>query len=56
MRSGADTLERLARKQEQIGVERRTAEEELRAQEARQEEAQASIPRIERNSAAPTIG
>ena len=41
------TPERLARKQEQIGIERRTAEEELRAQEARQEEARASIIRIE---------
>ena len=47
VRSGADTLERLARKREQISIERRTAEEELRAQEARQEEARASITRIE---------
>jgi chromosome segregation protein len=39
--------ERIARKQEQIGNERRTAEEELRAQDARYEEAQASIARIE---------
>ena len=31
VRSGADALERIGRKQEQISVERRTAEEELRA-------------------------
>ena len=47
VRSGADALERIGRKQEQISVERRTAEEELRAQEARQDEARASIARIE---------
>jgi chromosome segregation protein len=47
VRNGADTLERIGRKQEQISVERRTAEEELRAQEARQDEARASIARIE---------
>jgi chromosome segregation protein len=40
-------IERIARKQDQIANERRTADEELRAQEARQEEAQASIARIE---------
>jgi chromosome segregation protein len=40
-------IERIARKQDQIANERRTAEEELRAQEARHEEAQASIARIE---------
>ncbi len=39
--------ERIARKQDQIGTERRTSEEELRAQDARYEEAQASIARIE---------
>jgi chromosome segregation protein len=39
--------ERVARKQEQIANERRTAEEELRAQDARHEEAEASIVRIE---------
>jgi chromosome segregation protein len=38
---------RVARKQEQIAVERRTAEEELRAQEQREEEARKSIQRIE---------
>jgi chromosome segregation protein len=37
----------VARKQEQVANERRTAEEELRSQEARYEEAQASIARIE---------
>ena len=42
-----EAVERLNRKQDQIGIERRTAEEELRAQEARQEEARASILRIE---------
>jgi chromosome segregation protein len=39
--------ERVTRKQDQVGNERRTAEEELRAQDARHEEAQASIARIE---------
>ena len=39
--------DRVARKQEQIAVERRTAEEELRTQELRAEEAQQSIQRIE---------
>jgi chromosome segregation protein len=38
---------RIARKQEQIGVERRSGEEELRAQERRETEAQESIRRIE---------
>ena len=47
LRGSGETLDRLTRKQEQIAVERRTAEEELRAQEARQEEARASIARIE---------
>ena len=42
-----DAAERVARKQEQIAVERRSAEEELRVQEARHEEARASIARIE---------
>ena len=46
-RASLETVDRLNRKQEQIAVERRTAEEELRAQQARQEEAQASILRIE---------
>jgi chromosome segregation protein len=39
--------DRVAKKQEQIGNERRTAEEELRTQTARHEEAEASIARIE---------
>jgi chromosome segregation protein len=47
VRSGREALERIGRKQEQISIERRTAEEELRAQEARQDEARASIARIE---------
>ncbi len=46
-RASIDTVERLTRKQDQIGTERRTSEEELRAQEDRQEEARASIIRIE---------
>jgi chromosome segregation protein len=46
-RASLDAAQRLTRKQDQIEVERRTAEEELRAQEARQEEARASIVRIE---------
>jgi chromosome segregation protein len=45
--SAAEATDRLARKRDQIGVERRTAEEELRAQEARQHEARESIVRIE---------
>ena len=39
--------ERIARKREQIAVERRSAEEEQRTQDARQEEARQSISRIE---------
>jgi chromosome segregation protein len=39
--------ERVARKLDQIANERRTSEEELRGQDARHEEAQASIARIE---------
>ena len=46
-RASIDAVERLTRKQDQIGTERRTSEEELRAQEDRQEEARASIIRIE---------
>jgi chromosome segregation protein len=46
-RASIDAAERLTRKQDQIGTERRTSEEELRAQEDRQEEARASIIRIE---------
>jgi chromosome segregation protein len=42
-----DAAERIARKQDQIATERRTAEEEQRAQRARQEEARESIIRIE---------
>ncbi len=42
-----DASDRVARKQEQIGIERRTAEEELRAQERRHEEALESIERIQ---------
>jgi chromosome segregation protein len=46
-RASIEAADRLNRKQEQVSIERRTAEEELRAQQARQEEAQASILRIE---------
>jgi chromosome segregation protein len=46
-RASLEAVDRLTRKQDQVAVERRTAEEELRAQQARQEEAQASILRIE---------
>jgi chromosome segregation protein len=45
--SAVEAAERVARKQDQIAVERRTAEEEQRTQEARQEEARESIHRIE---------
>ncbi|HXW07055.1 MAG TPA: chromosome segregation protein SMC [Vicinamibacterales bacterium] len=45
--AAADAAERVARKQDQIAVERRSADEEQRSQEARQEEALASIRRIE---------
>ncbi len=41
--NACNATERVSRKREQISNERRTAEEELRAQDARQEEAQASI-------------
>ena len=44
--AAGDAADRIARKREQIAVERRTAEEELRGQEARQEEAGVSIARI----------
>ena len=43
----AEAIERVRRKQEQIGIERRTAEEELRSQDARHEEARESIARIQ---------
>ena len=45
--NAASDIERVRRKQEQIANERRSAEEELRAQDARYEEAQASIARIQ---------
>ena len=46
--SGAgEASARVSRKQEQIATERRSAEEERRAQEARQDEARESIARIE---------
>ncbi len=47
LRTAVEAAERIARKQDQIAVERRTADEEMRAQEARQEEARESILRIE---------
>jgi chromosome segregation protein len=45
--NAAEAAERISRKQDQIATERRSAEEELRAQEARQAEARESIRRIE---------
>ena len=42
-----DASDRIARKREQIAVERRSAEQEQRMQDARQEEARQSIARIE---------
>jgi chromosome segregation protein len=45
--TAGDASDRVARKQEQIAVERRTAEEELRSQERRHEEARESIERIQ---------
>jgi chromosome segregation protein len=42
-----DACERIAKKREQISVERRSAEEEQRAQDARQEEARQAIARLE---------
>ena len=45
--TAGDASDRVARKQEQIGIERRTAEEELRSQERRHEEARESIERIQ---------
>jgi chromosome segregation protein len=45
--SARDTVDRITRKQEQIATERRSAEEQLRVQEARQDEARESISRIE---------
>ncbi|MCA1650284.1 MAG: hypothetical protein LC753_08360, partial [Acidobacteria bacterium] len=45
--AAAEAAARVARKQDQVAVERRSAEEELRAQEARHDEAHQSIVRIE---------
>jgi chromosome segregation protein len=45
--NAGETVERIGRKEEQIATERRSAEEELRTQEARQDEARDSIARIE---------
>jgi chromosome segregation protein len=45
--SARDAADRVSRKQEQIATERRSAEEELRSQQARHEEARESIARIE---------
>ena len=50
--AAGDATDRVARKQEQIAIERRTAEEELRAQEQREAEARQSIQRIEREQRA----
>jgi chromosome segregation protein len=47
VRSADDASQRLARKREQIALERRSAEEEQRTQDARQDEARQSIARIE---------
>jgi chromosome segregation protein len=47
MSNTGEALERITRKRDQIATERRSAEEELRTQEARQDEARASIVRIE---------
>jgi chromosome segregation protein len=44
---GVDAIERVRRKQEQIAIERRTADEEMRGQDGRHEEARASIERIQ---------
>jgi chromosome segregation protein len=45
--SARETADRITRKQDQIANERRSAEEQLRVQEARQDEARESIARIE---------
>ena len=45
--TAGEAAERVRRKQEQIAVERRSADEELRMQEGREEEARQSIQRIE---------
>ena len=45
--AAGDSAQRVSRKQDQIAIERRTAAEELRAQEAREDEARQSILRIQ---------
>ncbi len=50
--SARGTADRITRKQEQLGTERRSAEEQLRVQEARQDEARESIARIEQEQRA----
>ena len=45
--AAGEASERVARKQDQIAVERRSADEELRVQEQREDEARQSIQRIE---------
>ena len=45
--AAGDATQRVTRKQEQISLERRSAEEELRSQERREDEARQSIQRIE---------
>ena len=45
--TAGEAADRVSRKQEQITLERRSAEEELRAQERREDEARESIQRIE---------
>ncbi len=45
--AAAEAADRIARKEEQIATERRSAEEELRAQDARHEEARESILRLD---------
>jgi chromosome segregation protein len=47
VRNATEAADRVARKQDQIGNERRSAEEQLRVQEARHEEARESIARIQ---------
>jgi chromosome segregation protein len=47
MGAAAETAERIARKRQQIAVERRTAEEEQRNQDSRQDEARQAIARLE---------
>jgi chromosome segregation protein len=47
MASASDAVERIQRKQGQLSTERRSADEERRLQEARQDEARVSIARLE---------